>query len=184
MIPSSVAGIMTEQKPTLGGAIDQLLAILEPLDGDTREVAVNTVCTVLKIAKPSASVQSEDRRERIALASAGGARQPPAPPSPQRDIRSLKEEKRPRSAKEMACLVAFYLQEYAAEGERKDTIATEDLEKYFKQASFKLPKALQQVLPDAKASGYFDTPSRGAYKLNAVGYNLVAHTLPAADAGA
>jgi hypothetical protein len=40
---------------------------------------------------------------------------------------------------------------------------------------------MAQVLIDAKASGYFESASRGEYKLNAVGYNLVAHNLPGED---
>jgi len=106
------------------------------------------------------------------------------PPTPAAtDIRSLRIAKNPKSAREMACVVAFYLQELAPEGERKDSITAADLEKYFKQAQFKLPEKISQVLPDAKGSGYFDSASRGAYKLNAVGYNLVAHKLPASAAG-
>ncbi len=84
----------------------------------------------------------------------------------------------------MACLVAFYLKELAPDGERKDTISSADLDKYFKQAQFKLPERIAQVLPDAKASGYFDSAARGEYKLNAVGYNLIAHSLPAKPATA
>jgi hypothetical protein len=41
---------------------------------------------------------------------------------------------------------------------------------------------MAQVLPDAKGSGYFDSAARGEYKLNAVGYNLIAHSLPAKSA--
>ena len=78
----------------------------------------------------------------------------------------------------MACVVAYYLQELAPEAERKETTSTADLEKYFKQAGFQLPRAMEQVLRDAKSSGYFESASRGEYKLNAVGYNLVAHNLP------
>jgi hypothetical protein len=78
----------------------------------------------------------------------------------------------------MACLVAYYLQELAQPNERKDTITTADIDKYFKQASFKLPKVIPQVLPNAKSSGYFDSAGSGSYKLNAVGYNLAVHTLP------
>ncbi len=78
----------------------------------------------------------------------------------------------------MACVVGFYLQELAPTSERKETVNTQDLEKYFKQAKFKLPGKINQILADAKAAGYFDVISRGEYKLNAVGYNLVAHNLP------
>ena len=81
----------------------------------------------------------------------------------------------------MACVVAYYLQAVAPITERKQEISTPDLEKYFKQAGYPLPKKLGQVLIDAKAAGYFDATDRGAYKLNAVGYNLVVHSLPRAD---
>jgi hypothetical protein len=98
------------------------------------------------------------------------------------DIRALKDEKKPNSARQMACLVAFYLQEQAPEGESKATVTTADLEKYFKQASFKLPDRMEAVLSDAKRAGYFETAARGAYKLTRVGYNLVAHSMPAKGA--
>ena len=78
----------------------------------------------------------------------------------------------------MACIVAFYLSNHAPENEKMDSISKTEIENYFKQAKFPLPKAIQQVLVDAKSSGYFDSAERGKYKLNPVGYNLVAHKLP------
>jgi hypothetical protein len=78
----------------------------------------------------------------------------------------------------MAAIVAFYLKEHARADEKQETVGKDDLEKYFKQAKFRLPKTIGQLLPDAKAAGYFDSAERGKYKLNAVGYNLVAHSLP------
>jgi len=79
----------------------------------------------------------------------------------------------------MAALVAYYLSEVTEdEGERKDFVDTMDIEKYFKQAGFRLPKSPAQTLPNAAAAGYFDSSGRGHYRLNAVGYNLVVHGLP------
>jgi hypothetical protein len=78
-------------------------------------------------------------------------------------------------------LVAYYLSEIADGAERRDAINTADLERYFKQAGFKLPKSLPSTLPNATAAGYFDPAGSGLYKLNAVGYNLVAHGLPRAN---
>lgn len=99
----------------------------------------------------------------------------------QLDIRSLKEQKSPASASQMACVVAYYLQELAPENERKETVNAKDLQKYFKQAKFRLPRTIQQLLPDSRAAGYFDSATgKGEYALNAVGYNLVAHNLPKA----
>src|SRR5207244_275869 len=79
---------------------------------------------------------------------------------------------------QMAALVAYYLSEVADQDEQKQSIDTADVERYFKQASFKLPKALPQTLPNAAAAGYFDAIGGGQYRLNAVGYNLVVHGLP------
>jgi hypothetical protein len=78
----------------------------------------------------------------------------------------------------MAALVAYYLSEAAPPEERKSEVTTEDLEKYFKQAGHPLPGALQFTLKNAAAAGYFDPLGSGRYKLNPVGHNLVAHTLP------
>jgi len=101
------------------------------------------------------------------------------PATPQMDIRTFKEQKVPTSASQMACVVAYYLQELAPDKERKDTVNIKDLEKYFKQAKFRLPKTIKQLLPDSRASGYFESAAgKGEYSLNAVGYNLVAHNLP------
>jgi hypothetical protein len=78
----------------------------------------------------------------------------------------------------MAALVAYYLSELAPDGERKDEISAADLEKYFKQAAFRLPRSLRMTLPNAAAAGYFDGAGAGRYRLNPVGYNLVVHGLP------
>ena len=74
--------------------------------------------------------------------------------------------------------MAYYLSEMASDTERKDAINAADLEKYFKQAAFKLPKVIPQALPNAAAAGYFDAIGNGLYRLNPVGYNLVVHGLP------
>ncbi|MGA8221330.1 MAG: hypothetical protein WB780_06705 [Candidatus Acidiferrales bacterium] len=103
--------------------------------------------------------------------------------SRQADIRSLKNEKLPRSANEMAALVAYYLSEAAPEIHRKQTINSDDIKTYFKQAPFKLPSSAMMTLVNAKNAGYLEsTGEPGQYRLNPVGYNLVAHNLPAGKA--
>ena len=95
------------------------------------------------------------------------------------DIRSLKEEKQPSSAREMAVLVAYYLSDVAPPAERKNEISVDDIRQYFKQGGFRLPVAPEMTLIDTKNAGYLDSGSqRGMYKLNPVGYNLVVHSLP------
>ena len=65
----------------------------------------------------------------------------------------------------------------APKTERKDRITTKDIETYFKIAEFPLTKT-QFTLPNAKAAGYLDAVGNGEYKLNAVGHNLVVHSMP------
>ena len=97
------------------------------------------------------------------------------------DIRSLRNQKKPSSDIEMAALVSYYLAELAPDGSRKDCMGADDIDVYFKQAGHPLPTQSQYTLPNAKAAGYFDSAGRGLYKLNPVGHNLVAHTLPRAE---
>lgn len=174
---------MSEQKRTLGQAIDQAIDALEPLDPESRKTALSAVCAHLQIELAEnvgggGSKHLDGPSNSPPPPAVHDKAPPPAAPSEKTDIRSLKEQKQPRSARQMACIVAYYLQENAPENERKENISAGDLERYFKQAGFKLPNKISQVLPDAKSAGYFDSAGRGEYKLNAVGYNLVAHTLP------
>ena len=177
---------MSQTKLSLGQAIDQIVGALEALDTDARKTAIEAASAHLKLslgrATPAPGVAEGATQATASVGAPGGGAAATVSPQGKTDIRTLKSQKNPKSAREMACVVAFYLQELAPEGERKDTISTADLERYFKQAQFKLPEKITQVLTDAKGAGYFDSPSRGAYKLNAVGYNLVAHKLPAAPA--
>lgn len=174
---------MPERKITIGQAIDQILEALEGLDPASQRTVLNTITTHLGIA-PVASSQTtpaiykaepraDNTRDDIKVNVA-----PSETIAKRIDIRTLKEQKKPESANQMACLVGYYLQELAAEEERSETFSSADLEKYFKQAGYPLPNDLGQVLRDSKRAGYLEAPSRGLYKLNAVGYNLVAHKLP------
>ncbi len=171
--------IMNKEPLTLGAAIDRIIEALEPLDENSRSTAISAVCAHLGMNSPSrpATPKKTSNVSAVSVASNPPATQNLASPTVV-DIRTLKNQKQPASAPQMACVVAYYLQETAPDSDRKSTVTTPDLEKYFKQAGFKLPKAINQVLVDAKKSGYFDSAGRGEYRLNAVGYNLVAHTLP------
>jgi hypothetical protein len=167
-----------ENKKSLGQSIDELIVALKDLDENSRIIAIKAVVEHLNIPimrddKQLKSLQSIDLNNIDTL------RQQFTPPQGATlDIQSLKEIKQPANSIEMACVVAFYLSNHAPENEKTDSITKIEIEKYFKQAKFPLPKVIQQVLVDAKSSGYFDSAERGKYKLNPVGYNLVAHKLP------
>jgi hypothetical protein len=97
------------------------------------------------------------------------------------DMRSLKEVKAPKTANEMAALVAYYVSELAPTADRKNEITKADIERYFKSAGFNLPADAGFTLVNAKNAGYLDSAGSGQYKLNPVGYNLVAHRMGTRD---
>lgn len=155
-------------------AIGTILRALEMLEGESIQRVLDYVLNRLSIATPNRKAPVSTIVPSSSTASSEG------PPTTRRrpSIRDLKEEKQPESSNQMAALVAYYLSELADESEAKGQINTADLERYFKQAGFRLPKALAQSLTNATAAGYFDAVGNGLYKLNPVGYNLVAHGLP------
>ncbi len=159
-------------------AIGDILSALEKLDGESIQRVLDYVFGRL-------SLGTRPRNIGMATMATATSSQAPIDASPTRrpSIRDLKDEKQPESSNQMAALVAYYLSEVQAEPERKESINTSDLEKYFKQAGFRLPKRMPQVLPNAAAAGYLDSAGSGYYKLNPVGYNLVVHAMPRSHVG-
>jgi hypothetical protein len=94
------------------------------------------------------------------------------------DILSLKEQKSPTTGTQMIAVVAYYLAHLAPEGERRDFITADDIQKYFVQGKYPLPGSQPQALVHAKNAGYLDSLEKGKYRLNSVGHNLVAHKMP------
>lgn len=162
------------KQKSLGQAIDELIQALEPLDEGSRLTAIRAACEHLKIGFPIA-----DKPVMTAMPATTAIKETPASQLARvADIQTLRDERQPSSASEMAAVVAYYLAELAGPSERKAEVTVEDVLKFFKQARFPLPKARAMLLPNAKNAGYFDSLGEGKYRLNPVGYNLVAHNLP------
>jgi hypothetical protein len=152
-------------------AIKAVLSALTPLSEKARASVLSYVTKRLSIQKSDDSEAfSEKELETEAKTITDKASGPPI------HIKQLKEQKRPKSANEMAALVAYYLGNISAE--KKETINYKDIEAYFKIAEFPVPGQARFTLVNAKNAGYLDSAGEGTYKLNAVGYNLIAHTLP------
>jgi hypothetical protein len=165
------------KQKTLGQAIDEIIDALKSLDEPSRSVAIHAACNHLGIEQ--AARAPGEGQSRVESSTERDENDRPIQPRQQaNDIRHFKELKQPSTALEMACVVAYYLQSVAPAEIRKPTVNAADIDQYFRQGDFPLPKRLGQLLPDAKAAGYFDSVGRGAYKLNPVGHNLVAHRLP------
>jgi hypothetical protein len=160
---------MASEKLSFGQAIDKIIEALQGLDEKTRANAIAAACAQMGLESPVIEKKTPP---------SGSGSAPDTPPAgkPPKDIRTLRVEKAPSSAIEMACIVAYYLLHNAPE--RKETVTVKDMSKYFVQGNFPLPKQIESLLVHGKEAGYFDSAERGAYRLNAVGHNLVAHTLP------
>jgi hypothetical protein len=159
-------------------ALEVLIAALEPLDDDARARVLEYTLRRLAMRELPVGVPAETPHAKD-LATLP----PPIASSGQVvDIRTLRAEKSPGTAIEMAAIVAYYLSEAAPEEQRKETVTTADIERYFKQAQYPLPSRIGNTLTNAAAAGYFDSAARGAYKLNPVGYNLVTQNLPRGSA--
>ncbi len=159
-------------------AIKAVLLALEPLPPEVRTSVVEYVLRRLQIAlgpfqQTEVSTPAPSADATLAAVEAETERQ-----TTPTHIKDFKEKKKPRSAIEMAALVAYYLANEAPREDRKDRITTKDIETYFKIAGFRLPEKTQFTLANAKAAGYLDAVGNGEYKLNAVGYNLVVHSMP------
>jgi hypothetical protein len=159
-------------------AIKTVLGALEPLSTDVRNGVLEYVLKRLNIQLHSAvSIQG----------SAAVTSSPSSAPSvsgEQVHIEVLKDAKKPRSVNEMAALVAYYLAEIAPPSERKATVSVDDIKRYFKIGRYPLPHQPRNTLLNAKNSGYFDSVGNGEFRLNPVGYNLVAYAMPRGSAAA
>jgi len=150
-------------------AISSIINLLKPLNAIARSRVLEYVLKRLEMealhsAPPSAPEPSSiPQRGTTVIVS---------------DIRTLTAEKQPRSAIEMVALIAYYLSEIAPEGERSETINSNLVRKYFKMARFPMPRSPEYTLPNAAGAGYLEKVSRGEYRLNPVGYNLIVHGLP------
>ena len=98
-------------------------------------------------------------------------------------IKEFKNQKNPKSANEMAAVVAYYLVNLAPPDQKKTTVNAKDMDTYFKIADFPLPGKIAKTLPNARGAGYFDLVGDGEYRLNPVGHNLVAHSMPRGSKG-
>ena len=154
-------------------AISSIIGLLNPLDANERSRVLEYVLKRLEMATVTApAIGSITATDSEPISSSNLGRHYI------RDIRSFTAEKQPRSASEMVAVVAYYLAELAPESERSQSINVDTAKRYFKMAGFPLPAMLKNTLTNAAAAGYLENVSRGEYRLNPVGYNLVVHRLP------
>jgi hypothetical protein len=135
---------------------------------------------VVKIVEAVSEVLRSARKPSLSPSQVAPPNVPPpsAPGGPtQTDIRSFFEQKQPSSDVEAAAVAAYYNQYVASEADRRDTIDSASLQQAFRMARRPLPPRIGNTLTNARNAGYLDGVGGGAFRLNAVGYNLVEHAL-------
>jgi hypothetical protein len=168
---------MPEQIDQEVDAIKALLSALEPLSSSARISVIGYVVRRLQIVLDAQS-GSPTAPGVMAVNPAGSSQPAQGHVAGSIHLKEFKEQKKPRSANEMAALVAYFLSELAPVNERKGSITAKDIETQFKIGGFPLAGRVQMTLPNAKSAGYFDSAGDGEYRLNAVGHNLVVHSMP------
>jgi hypothetical protein len=142
-------------------AIKTVLGALTPLKPEARSNVIDYVFRRLGIAAPAVAT-------RVPPATPGPASPVPdaahfhAPPQGPRDLRSLTDQKQPKSVNQMVAILAYYLAHLAPANERRDYVVADDIKKYFPQANFELPTGSHHgTLVNAKNAGYLDGLERG-----------------------
>ena len=169
--------------------IEAIKAVLDSLEPLTPEARISVIEYAIKRFQIDLGpVQTRDVFRTFEAVADEPSLEPEPAPAPEQStasihIKEFKEKKKPRSNNEMATLVAYYLANEAEPADRKDKITAKDIETYFKIADFRLPEKKQFTLPNARAAGYLDAVGNGEYKLNAVGHNLIVHSMPRGAGG-
>jgi hypothetical protein len=95
------------------------------------------------------------------------------------DLKTFVNSKKPATDRQFAATVAFYYKFEAPEKDRKDSINSAILQDATRLASRSRLKDPKQTLYNASFDGLLDkAEEKGFYRINTVGENLVAMTLP------
>ncbi len=95
------------------------------------------------------------------------------------DIKTFMDGKSPKSDTHFVAAVAYYYRFEAPMEDRMESISAEVLQDATRLAGRSRFTKPIETLNNAKKQGYVDASERGAFKINSVGENLVAMTLPA-----
>ncbi len=170
---------------------------------DDLEAVRTIVSTLEQFAK-----EDQERIVRWALEKLGISSAPTAPPAPAAshqspppqtqthapsqlsgsscgDIKSFVTEKSPSSDNQFAATVAYYYEFEAPPEERQESISAQELQDACRKVGRARLGDPGKTLRNAHDVGLLDKGSeRGTYRVNTVGENLVAVTLPSSGSGA
>ena len=157
---------------------------LKGLDKERQQRVLRWVAESLNLDLGAASVVPQKQAELPQHESLGGHHQPPPSARQHRpsDIKSFADAKQPKSDVQFAAVVAYYYRFEAPAESRKDSIDATTLQEGARLAGRRRPPSPRMTLNNAKKLGYLDSAERGQFRINSVGENLVAMTLPGSGA--
>lgn len=156
-------------------AAKAIVETLKDLDTTHRERAIRFASEQLGLVSPHQVQNAQTVGQAMPSIE---SRSPSGATGPTTDIKQFTIEKAPKSDQQFAALVAYYYQFEAPESQRRESIGVEDLKQAARLARRRLPKNASFTLNNAKNAGYLDNAERGKFRINTVGENLVAMTLP------
>jgi hypothetical protein len=153
---------------------------LKGLDKERQQRVLRWVAESLNLDLGAVSATPLRSNELRQQDPAGGHHQPLEPTRQHRptDIKSFVDAKQPKSDVQFAAAVAYYYRFEAPAETRKDAIDAQTLQEGARLAGRRRPPKPLMTLNNAKNLGYLDSPERGQFRINTVGENLVAMTLP------
>jgi hypothetical protein len=167
---------MSQQAANEFDAAKAIVDALKGLDKQQQERAI-------RFASESAGLQGLASRSTEIPASGSSATITPdktlaSTPNRQVDIRRFVESKSPKTDQQFAAVVGYFYQFEAPIDQRKTAISAADLNTAARLVGRKRPANAAYTLANAKNAGYFDPAGKGMVRINSVGENLVAITLP------
>jgi hypothetical protein len=160
-------------------AAEEIKAILHGRDKIEQERIIRWVTESLSLAgSPSIFAGVAVPPVAIPAATPAHAQAVGTPLQRSKDIKTFVKERNPKSDVQFAAVAAYFYRFESSPGERKEVILPKDLDEAGRQARGYSFKKARATLNNAVMLGYFDRAGDGQFKLNAVGENLVAMTLP------
>lgn len=158
---------MTETKDDLE-AVRTIITTLEKFDVNDQE-------RIIRWAREKLGLSVAPQT----LANQSGQVQPSNQSHIKKDLKSFILEKNPTSDMQFAATVAYYYKFDSPDSEKKEAIDSQTLQDAARLAGRKRLSDPGQTLINASFNGMLDkTGEKGLYKINTVGENLVAMTLP------
>ena len=166
-------------------AVRTIVDTLTQFDTEEQQRIVRWAFEKIGLAIPEVSISEvQSNQERNATVDKAETPRPETDtrPADKTDIRSFIKLKRPTSDMQFAATAAYYYAFEAPEADKCDEIDSELLQESCRLADRERLQNPGQTLRNAAFNGLLDKgSSKGSFRINTVGENLVALTLPAGD---